>query len=51
MLKQAALGIVAMQTEGAATAALLVADVVTSGIIDALDLLFHPDRLKATLRL
>lgn len=51
MLKQAALGIAVMQTEGAATAAILVADVVTSGIIDGLDLLIHPDRLKATLRL
>jgi soluble P-type ATPase len=51
MLKQAALGIAVMQTEGAATAALLAAKVVTSGIIDALDLLIHPNRLKATLRL
>ena len=51
MLKEAALGIAVMQTEGAATAALLAADVVTSEIVDALDLLLHPDRLKATLRL
>jgi soluble P-type ATPase len=51
MLQQAALGIAVMQTEGAATAALLAADVVTPGIVDALDLLLHPDRLKATLRL
>jgi soluble P-type ATPase len=51
MLQQAALGIAVMQTEGAATAALLAADVVTSGIVDALDLLLQPDRLKATLRL
>jgi len=51
MLKQAALGIAVMQTEGAATAALLAAEIVTPGIIDALDLLIHPDRLKATLRL
>ena len=51
MLKEAALGIAVMQTEGAATAALLAAEVVTSEIVDALDLLLHPDRLKATLRL
>jgi len=51
MLQQAALGIAVMQTEGAATAALLAAEIVTPGIIDALDLLIHPDRLKATLRL
>ena len=51
MLQQAALGIAVMQTEGAATAALLAAEIVTPGIIDALDLLLHPDRLKATLRL
>ncbi len=51
MLKEAALGIAVMQTEGAATVALLAAEVVTSEIVDALDLLLHPDRLKATLRL
>ena len=51
MLQQATLGIAVVQTEGAATAALLAADVVTPGIIDALDLLIHPNRLKATLRL
>lgn len=50
MLKQAALGIAVVQTEGAATEALLAADVVTPGIIEALDLLLSPDRLKATLR-
>jgi soluble P-type ATPase len=51
MLKKAALGIAVVQTEGAATAALLAADVVTPGIIEALDLLLHPDRLRATLRM
>jgi soluble P-type ATPase len=50
MLKQAALGIAVVQTEGAATAALIAADLVTPGIIEALDLLLHPDRLRATLR-
>jgi soluble P-type ATPase len=51
MLQQAALGIAVMQTGGAATTALLAGDVVTPGIVDALDLLIHPDRLKATLRM
>lgn len=51
MLKQAALGIAVMQTEGAAIAALQAADLVTPGIIEALDLLLIPDRLRATLRL
>jgi len=51
MLQQAALGIAVMQTEGAAMEALMAAEVVTSGIIDALNLLIYPDRLKATLRL
>lgn len=51
MLKQAALGIAVVQSEGAATAALLAADVVTPGILEALDLLLYPDRLRATLRL
>ena len=51
MLQQAALGIAVMQTEGAAMETLLAAEVVTPGIAAALDLLLHPDRLKATLRL
>jgi soluble P-type ATPase len=51
MLQQAALGIAVMQTEGAAMEALLAAELVTSGIIDALNLLIYPDRLNATLRL
>jgi len=50
MLKHAALGIALVQTEGAATEALLAADVVTPGISEALALLLSPDRLKATLR-
>ena len=37
--------------QGAAMAALLAAEIVTPGIVDALDLLLHPDRLRATLRL
>lgn len=51
MLEQAALGIVVIQTEGAAIKTLQSADVVSTNILDALDLLLNPLRLKATLRL
>ena len=51
MLEQAALGIVVIQTEGAAIKTLQGADVVSTNILDALDLLLNPMRLKATLRL
>ncbi|MDD5641618.1 MAG: ATPase P [Syntrophales bacterium] len=51
MLKKAALGLAVVQSEGAAAAALLAADVTAPGILEALDLLLHPDRLRATLRL
>jgi soluble P-type ATPase len=50
MLQAAALGIAVIQAEGAAIAAVLAADVVTVSILDALDLLLHPLRLVATLR-
>jgi soluble P-type ATPase len=50
MLKEAALGIAVVQAEGAAIEAILAADVVSNGILDALDLLNHPLRLTATLR-
>lgn len=50
MLKAAGLGIVTLQKEGASIATLLTADVAVSSILDALDLLTHPLRLKATLR-
>lgn len=50
MLQEAALGIVVVQAEGAALAAVTAADVVTTSILDALDLLRHPLRLAATLR-
>jgi len=50
MLRQAALGICAMQAEGAATAAFLESDLVVLDICDALDLLADPSRLIATLR-
>ena len=50
MLKDAALGIVVIQTEGTAVEALSAADLVVPGILEALDLLLHRQRLKATLR-
>jgi P-type E1-E2 ATPase len=50
MLKAAALGIAVLGPEGAAPAALMAADVVVPGPREGLELLLHPDRLRATLR-
>lgn len=50
MLHNAALGIAVIQSEGACLEAVLAADVVTTSVLDALDLLIHPLRLTATLR-
>jgi P-type E1-E2 ATPase len=50
MLKQASLGIALMQKEGASAETFMVADVVCSDILDALELLENPLRLIATLR-
>ncbi|MBU4263882.1 MAG: ATPase P [Proteobacteria bacterium] len=50
MLKESALGIAVQQQEGLALEALLAADLITTSIIDALDLLIHPLRLTASLR-
>ena len=50
MLRAARLGIVVVQREGASTAALAAADLALPSILDALDLLLHPLRLKASLR-
>lgn len=50
MMEAAALGIAVVQAEGAAPQTLMAADVVAPTICDALDLLLHPLRLKATLR-
>jgi soluble P-type ATPase len=50
MLKEAALGIIVVQTEGTAMEALLAADLVAPGILEVLDLLLYPGRLRATLR-
>ena len=51
MLKVSALGIAVVQQEGAAVDTLLAADVVAPDILAALDLLCHPLRLAATLRI
>jgi len=50
MLKQAGLGIAVLQKEGAASQAILAADVVVTNFLDGLELLLYPLRLKATLR-
>ena len=50
MLRTARLGIAVLGREGLATAALQAADVLAPSIGDALDLLLHPRRLRATLR-
>jgi len=50
MLVTATLGIAVVQTEGAAAATLMAADVVAPSITAALDLLLRPLRLAATLR-
>lgn len=50
MLEAAALGIALIQREGAAGKTLMAADVVVTSVLEALDLLIHPLRLVATLR-
>lgn len=50
MLRAAALGIVTVQREGAASESVQAADVVVHDVHDALDLLLAPRRLVATLR-
>jgi P-type E1-E2 ATPase len=50
MLSAAALGIALVQTEGGASETLASADVASTNILDALDLLRNPKRLIATLR-
>ncbi len=50
MLKAAALGIALVQLEGGAVETLVSADIVSTSILDALDLFSHPQRLVATLR-
>ena len=50
MLKEAALGIALILEEGAATPTLSAADIVSTNIVSALELLTNPLRLIATLR-
>lgn len=50
MLRQAAIGICVLGPEGTAVEALMAADVVAPTILNALDLLYQPLRLVATLR-
>ncbi len=50
MLEAAALGIAVLLNEGIARETLFAANILVSDILDALDLLLNPLRLKATLR-
>lgn len=50
MFGAVALSIGLMQEEGLARAALLESDLISTCVLDALDLLANPERLKATLR-
>jgi P-type E1-E2 ATPase len=50
MLRVAALGVAILGAEGMSPRVLQVADVVTLGPLDAIDLLLKPKRLEATLR-
>jgi P-type E1-E2 ATPase len=50
MLSAAALGIALIQSEGGAAQAIASADVVSTSVLDALELLRNPKRLVATLR-
>jgi soluble P-type ATPase len=50
MLEAAALGIAVIQKEGASGAAMQSADIFTTSVLDAIDLLKYPRRLIATLR-
>ncbi|MDO9349185.1 MAG: HAD hydrolase family protein, partial [Anaerolineales bacterium] len=50
MLKAAALGICVMSAEGAAVETLTAADLVTADIFTALELLYKPLRIVASLR-
>jgi len=50
MLQESIVGIAVCQSEGASTQAVNAADILTTNIKNALDLLLHPLRLIATLR-
>jgi P-type E1-E2 ATPase len=51
MLKAARVGVAIVGREGCATEALMAADLCIVDIVDGLDLLLHPKRLEATLKL
>lgn len=51
MLKEAALGIAVLSKEGLAVQTLLAADLVTPDILSALELLDHPLRITASMRI
>jgi soluble P-type ATPase len=51
MLKAARVGVAVVGREGCATEALTAADLCIVDIVDGLDLLLHPKRLEATLKL
>lgn len=50
MLRRAAIGVAILSGEGVSLAALSAADVLTTGPLDAIDLVLHPKRLIASLR-
>ncbi|MEI7431200.1 MAG: ATPase P [Betaproteobacteria bacterium] len=50
MLKASALGIALIQQEGGASSSIAAADIVSTSVLDALELLQNPKRLLATLR-
>ena len=50
MLRVARIGIAVTEGEGCAVDILMAGDVHVSGIVNGLDLLLYPKRLKATLR-
>ena len=50
MIAAAALGISVIQEEGGAADTIIHADIIATSILDALDLLANPNRIKATLR-
>jgi soluble P-type ATPase len=50
LLKTSAIGIIVIQKEGASVRTLAGADIICTNILDALDLINHPLRLKASLR-
>jgi soluble P-type ATPase len=50
MIKSSVIGIIVIQKEGAATETLVNSDIICTNILDALDLIRNPLRLKASLR-